>query len=112
MSFDLGENVTLECIANASISITRLEWVEENEGGSRPTSIFRKKTPLSQDADYNKFYVRSDGKTFWNLIIDEVSHRDEGVYACYACTKDCVKWRYNLTVFGTCKFVTRRTRLI
>ena len=93
MSAVLGENVTMECSTNAPV--TRLDWVEVTDGNSRSTSIYR--FPFTYNEKYD-LHVQSDNITFWNLVIEDVSHDDEGIYACYVCTKTCIKWRYNLTV--------------
>ena len=93
VSAELGENVTMKCIANVS---TIFEWAEYTESGTRSRPII-KRAPLSRNPEYNNFHIQSDNQSYWNLIIEYTSYDDEGIYACLT---GLVKWRYNLTVFG------------
>ena len=83
----------MTCIANVS---TILEWTEFTEGGTRSSTII-KRTPLLHNPEYKNFHIQNDNESYWNLIIENISFDDEGIYACLT---GLVKWRYNVTVFG------------
>ena len=92
-------------VSSLPSSQTILEWSEYIDDTTKIVYLFNKEIPSfeMEQTKYSNFHVESDKNTYWNLVVENVSDNDEGIYVCMASQgPDLLISQFHFDVIGKC----------